>query len=605
MDAVALRQQLDSLATENLRRADGEARDDLLDASVRLEAEARRINVPDFVAVSLLRRADILLAVKRYGEALDALDRARLALGTLRQHDLLVSLLAKKADAYGRMKDWPRASSTCEEGITLVEAHRYKVSTQYMQSAYLRFRIGLYAWGVRAAFELDDHALMLQRMELSKCRSIVHRREQGPSAAEDSTHSEQQFRRVCAQIDAARERGAVPDELLMMRRTLWDLLLIARAAERDERSLPFDLAAVEAVLEADEAILYYYWLDTLSLMIVTIDGRTCVPELRSVSLEQRRALEAFTQSVLQFSKGNTNSFDAVQPFAEWLLPDGMSDRLAAKRRLIISPHRMLHALPFHALRRDDAYLIERYAVTYVPNLTSLLLGYDSIAARRTLAIGISDYNVPGYEGRLGSLPKAEKEVESLRDVYPHLDVFTGPDANEGRLRQLEHDGTLGRFTCLHFATHGENVNSDTPMESHLFLRDSILDGLEVANWKLRAECVVLSACCSGQRPISGRGMQELPGDELFGLQAAFFAAGAKRILSALWPVDSRAAVPITLVFHQHLSRGASPEEALRLAVIAYIRNAGTLTRKIYYWAPFFLSAMGRPTRPQPGRTTHG
>src|SRR6266699_3222337 len=61
--------------------------------------------------------------------------------------------------------------------------------------------------------------------------------------------------------------------------------------------------------------------------------------------------------------------------------------------------------------------------------------------------------------------------------------------------------------------------------------------MEIANWQLRANLVVLSACCSGQRPISGRWMEELPGDELFGLQSAFFMAGARRMLSCLWPVD--------------------------------------------------------------------
>ncbi len=605
MDAVSLRQKLDSLATDNLRRSDGDARDDLLDTSLTLEAEARRINVPDFVAVSLLRRADILLALKRHGEAIDSLDRERLALGSLRQHDLLVSVLTKKAEAFARMKDWTNASATCEEGINLVEAYRYKVSSQYMQSAYLRFRIGLYAWGVRSAFELGHYALMLQRMELSKCRSIVRHHRQETATAEDVHQGEEPFKRVCAEIDLARERGTVSDELLMKRRTLWDLLVIGRGRERDEEAPPFDLDAVQAALTADEAILYYYWIDTLSLMIVTIDSSACAPELRSVSQDQRRALEAFTQSVLQFRSGNASSFDAVEQFAELLLPGGMSDLLAAKTRLLISPHRILHAVPFHAFRLKDGYLIERFATSYVPNLTSILLRYDTPADRRVLALGIGDYKVPGYEGKLGSLTKAEQEVESLKEVYSKADVFTGADANEHRLRQLENDGTLSQFTCLHFATHGDNVNSDTPMESHLFLRDSILDGLEIANWKLRAECVVLSACCSGQRPISGRGMQELPGDELFGLQAAFFAAGARRIVSALWPVDSRAAVPITIAFHRRYAQGASAEEALQKAVIDYIKQAGTLTRKIYYWAPFFLSAMGRPAREQPGRTRRG
>src|SRR6201989_1169304 len=97
MDAVYLRQQLDLLATDNLRRADGEPRDDLLTRSRTLEAEARRLNVPDFIAVSLLRRADILAALQRDRQAIESLDLARVALRGLRPHDLLVSLLTKQA----------------------------------------------------------------------------------------------------------------------------------------------------------------------------------------------------------------------------------------------------------------------------------------------------------------------------------------------------------------------------------------------------------------------------------------------------------------------------------------------------------------------------
>src|SRR3954469_21137711 len=255
MDAVYLRQKLDLLATDNLRRAEGRARDDLLDVSRTLEAEARRMNVPDFVAVSLLRRADILSALARYGEAIESLDSARTALRGLRQHDLLVSLLTKKADAFVRLADGRNASATSAEGIALVEAYRYKVSSQYLQSAYLRFRIGLYASGVRAAFELGDRVAMLQRMELSKSRAILRQQPGEAVPAADAARVEEQFTAVCAQIDAARARGLVPDELLMKRRTLWDLLVIRRAADRADRMPTFDLDAVQATLTAEEAVL--------------------------------------------------------------------------------------------------------------------------------------------------------------------------------------------------------------------------------------------------------------------------------------------------------------------------------------------------------------
>jgi hypothetical protein len=44
--------------------------------------------------------------------------------------------------------------------------------------------------------------------------------------------------------------------------------------------------------------------------------------------------------------------------------------------------------------------------------------------------------------------------------------------------------------------------------------------------------------------------------------------------------------------HKHLVLGAVPEEALRVAVCAYLR-APNAQRDIYYWAPLFMTSIGR------------
>jgi CHAT domain-containing protein len=152
------------------------------------------------------------------------------------------------------------------------------------------------------------------------------------------------------------------------------------------------------------------------------------------------------------------------------------------------------------------------------------------------------------------------------------------------------------FTRLHLAVHGQTVNSDTPMESHLTLPGARVEGLEIAGWRLSAELVVLSACCSGQRPIGGRGLDELPGDDLFGLQAAFFAAGAKRIVCSLWPAESTVAEPLMTNFHRRLLDGEEPEFALQHAMIDNLASADREPLQRYFWAPFFLSALGRPVQ---------
>lgn len=609
MDAVFLQQKLAELARENLCRFDGAPRDDLLEKAHTLEAEARRLGVPDFIASALMRRADILIALRRDHEAIDALDEARQVLDTLRQQDLGVYILGTLAEIHARYQDWQTVSSICEEGIKLVETYRYKVTSQYLQSAYMRFRINLYALGVRAAYELRDYRLMLERAEFSKCRFVVNYQKRTPTSTANQEQNEREFRRVCEQIDSVqRAQETAPEQieqLLRKRRMLWDMLYIQRYQVRAGESLPeFSLNAVQSILDENEAIIYYYWLDQHTLLIVTIDHWQFIPEMCPISPEQRVDLEKLVNyNILERNpnKGHINRLDEVQDFSLLLLPGKAKQILSEKQRLLFSPHRLLHSIPFHALRwdADVQYLIQRFAVTYIPNLSSLLFRYSPSRQQNIMALGICDFQVPGYEGLLGSISQAENEVKALENLYKErsipITLLIGPEAREDELQKLEKEGKLGKFTCLHFATHGDNIKSDTPMESHLYLRDSLLEGLEIANWKLDAEVVVLSACCSGQRAISGRGMEELPGDELFGLQAAFFAAGARWILSSLWPVDSYAALPITKNFHCYMADGKQPELALQAAVKDYLKTASVLRRKIYYWAPLFISAMGRPT----------
>jgi CHAT domain-containing protein len=248
------------------------------------------------------------------------------------------------------------------------------------------------------------------------------------------------------------------------------------------------------------------------------------------------------------------------------------------------------------MQYEGRWLIERAAISYIANLSSLQLPFRPLKDRRVLIVGVEDFEVPGRT--LAALPEAELEAHEVKKHYDSHGVSTtvllGREATVDRLQSC----ALEKYSCLHFATHGENVNSDNPMESHFYMQNSLLDGLELANLQLRAETVVLSACSSGQRAISGRGIAELPGDDLFGLQAAFFRAGAHRVLATLWPVDSLAARKITAGFHARLAGGGlcDAELALQGAVCDYLKQAGIQARKIYYWAPFFLSVLGRAKR---------
>jgi hypothetical protein len=51
-------------------------------------------------------------------------------------------------------------------------------------------------------------------------------------------------------------------------------------------------------------------------------------------------------------------------------------------------------------------------------------------------------------------------------------------------------------------------------------------------------------------------------------------------------------------FHRFLVTGQSPELALQSAVVEYLNSVKVRFRSSFFWAPFFLSAVGRPYRGQ-------
>jgi len=594
-----LRRDIENFRVQRSQQPQNTVAENLLQKALALELECRRLGMPEGITTALIHQADIFMAVERYDEAIAALDNAREALNAHWQQDRGTQVQVKRAEIYAHKQQWQEVSSLCGEGIQLVEEYRYKVTSQYMQSSYLTSRIGLYAFGVRAAYELGDYRLMLERAELSKCRSVLRYQQRALVSTTDQDQTEREFRHVCVQIDSSSADSVLLEELLFKRRTLWDLLLIQRFQARTGKSLPeFSLEAVQSTLAADEAIVYYYWLDRYTLLIAIIDQERVIPVLRSLSPEQQTELKKLANFVLEITaKSPVSHLKSVRVFSALLLPEEATSLLEGKKRLLISPHRLLHAIPFHALQWDDGFLIQNFAVTYIPNLSSLMDTYTSSRAQHVLAVGVSEYQVPGCP--LGVLKAAEPEVDDLKNLCGANSIpimpLKGTEVQGNRFRQLDQAGELEKFTCLHFATHGANIESDTPMESYLFLRDEKLDGMEIANWQLRADIVVLSACSSGQRPISGRWMEELPGDELFGLQSAFFMAGAKRILSCLWPVDDKVAPQVIKAFYQHLVTGELPEFALQISIKRFLETASLKYKGVYYWAPFFLSAMGQPT----------
>jgi CHAT domain-containing protein len=203
------------------------------------------------------------------------------------------------------------------------------------------------------------------------------------------------------------------------------------------------------------------------------------------------------------------------------------------------------------------------------------------------------------------LPETADElcaVARLAGSAPEGAVHLGEKATERAIKALSADGTLAQARIVHFATHGllagetellaaakaEPALILTPPETASEEDDGLLTASEVAQLRLDADWVVLSAC------NTAAGVSDRPGAEsMSGLARAFFYAGARALLVSHWAVESEATVKLVTKTFDALS--ADPRlgraEALRRSMLELIgtggRNAHPAT-----WAPFVVVGEG-------------
>lgn len=147
---------------------------------------------------------------------------------------------------------------------------------------------------------------------------------------------------------------------------------------------------------------------------------------------------------------------------------------------------------------------------------------------------------------IAQLPDTADELNAVaKDVgAAEADIHLGRDACETTLKRA----ALAQYSIICFAAHGLVAGDikglgepslalsipDQPTE----LDDGLLTASEVAQLKLNADWVVLSAC----NTIAG----DKPGAEaLSGAARSFFCAGARALLVSHWGADSEAATRLT------------------------------------------------------------
>jgi len=355
--------------------------------------------------------------------------------------------------------------------------------------------------------------------------------------------------------------------------------------------------------------------------------------------------------------GHAKLFDlAVAHELYRLLLEPVAPLLQGKRQLVAVPDRSLTALPLHllvttpppvatpelkdiAVYRDAQWLVKDLAVTVLPSVRSLEILRDAppSASQRKPLIGFADPVFDPAEraravadqqaaAKLAKVSRAYSEFwqgagidrERLAQSLPTLldtaaevravarsvgardsDILTGSEATETNVKQKP----LADYRIIYFATHGLVAGDIKGIgEPSLALSlpakpsetdDGLLTASEVAQLKLDADWVVLSAC----NTVAGG----KPGAEaLSGLARAFFYAGARALLVSHWSVESSAATRLSTATFKTLQvdKQIGRSEALRRAMLDYMADTSDpLNAYPGIWGPFAIIGDGRALQP--------
>ncbi|SDI24795.1 CHAT domain-containing tetratricopeptide repeat protein [Propionivibrio dicarboxylicus] len=418
------------------------------------------------------------------------------------------------------------------------------------------------------------------------------------------------------------------------------------------RQAPLDLGRIRSLLKHGEALLVYALGEKNHLWVVRQDKAMFLPLSADVNDVSAKVAAARANMMID-ANGALMRLDAGVLHALYqALMKPAQPHLDGVKHLLVVPVGALQSLSFSMLiatpppaiktsadyRKID-WLVKRYAISVLPSVGSLqaFRQFSKTEAAREPFVGFGDPLIGetegGVRGKRGSLtmasvfrnpatqtdattgavqaeiadvdvirraPRLPETADELRAIGTVLKagadtIWLQHQASEATVKRLD----LSRFRTVVFATHGvmageiQGIGEPglilTPPAKGSAMDDGYLAASEVAQLRLNADWVVLSACNTAATDGS-------PGAEGFsGLAKAFFYSGARSLLVSHWPVASEATVPLTTgmlkEYNVHPEQGKA--EAHRKAMLALIN---TPNRPEYahpmFWAPFVVVGEG-------------
>lgn len=393
-------------------------------------------------------------------------------------------------------------------------------------------------------------------------------------------------------------------------------------------------SAVLSRLRANEAFIDIMLAPKHAWMFLLQNGKISVARTDTGEAAMTQLVESVRRSVEPTQSGLPKFAmkQASKIYQATIAP--FSPALVHTTAMVIAPSGPLLSLPFALLPTKPPvakaplamtpWLIRRMTLVYVPaaaNFVSLrnIQGtsratqpYFGFGNFQHVTMAQAEATFPGstcgksaqlFAG-LPNLPYAKLELNAARAIFhaPATDLLLGAQFTVPNVERAD----LKRFRVLHFATHAL-LPSELPCAQEPAIVTSAPPGAksadqamlttsDIANLKLNANLVVLSACNTGGS--NGRA----GGEALSGLARSFFFAGARALMVTQWAVNDQVSSYLVATTLQHVAAANdnSAAASLRSAQLALIDGAGTggLPASLadpFFWAPFVVIGDGGQT----------
>ena len=405
---------------------------------------------------------------------------------------------------------------------------------------------------------------------------------------------------------------------------------------------PLTLSETQDFLGIDEGLFTFVSDDeteaTYAFMVTKNDARAYQIDLSEAQIaEFVRTLRAGIDLSNSVGIGDLPNFDMNLSYHLYSSLFGPAeDMLYGVKHLLLVPTGPLESLPLNLLvtkkpeidpaasvfdnYQAAAWLPKNYSLTRLPSVSSLraLRVFAAAGEAKEPFIGFGDPILKGdvgdlhglelasvYRGttadidQVRNLPELPDTADELKRIAQYLrapddKIYLRERATETVLKNTD----LTNSRVVAFATHGlvggeisglaEPALVLSPPDEATEEDDGLLKASEVAQLKMNADIIMLSAC----NTASG---DELGAEGLSGLARAFIYAGARSLLVSHWSVESTSAAELTTGMFDAMSADKSigRSEALQMSMVDLMTGKD---RSYYshpaFWAPFSLVGDG-------------